>query len=141
MSIIDLYQSHEHRNNLAHFSAIINLALIDGVINSDEETLIAGFAQKLDISDSEHQEIIKNPQKYPLITPISAERRSERFYDFFKIVYADHVLDDEELSLLKRYAIGLGFTTDKAEIIIKKSMKIFSGDIDFEDYQYLLSQH
>lgn len=141
MSIIDLYQSTEHRNNLAHFSAIISLALTDGVINPEEETKIAGFARKLDISESEKEEIIKNPAKYPLITPVSSEKRAERLYDFFRIVYADHYIDDEELALLKRYAIGLGYKSEQVEVIIKKSMKIFGGEIEFEDYQYLMKQH
>lgn len=141
MSIIDLYLSTEHSNNLAHFSAIINLALTDGVINPEEKSKINSFARKLDVSETEYEEIIKNPSKYPLITPISLEQRAERLYDFFRIVYADHHIDNEELSLLKRYAIGLGYKSDQADVIIKKSIKIFSGDIDFEDYQYLMKQH
>lgn len=140
MSIIDLYHSSEHRRNLAHFSAIVNLALTDGSIGSEEETKLNGFARKLGISAEEYKEIVVNPSKYPLISPISAEMRLERLFDFFRIIYADHIIDDDELDLLHRYAIGLGYTTEKAEAIIKKSIKIFGGGIDFEDYQYLVSK-
>ncbi len=34
MSLIDLYESTEHRKNLAHFAAIVNLANADGEINT-----------------------------------------------------------------------------------------------------------
>jgi uncharacterized tellurite resistance protein B-like protein len=140
MSIIDLYHSSEHRRNLAHFSAIVNLALTDGSINPEEDTKLAGFAHKLGISLDEFKEIVANPAKYPLIAPVSSEMRTERLYDFFRIIYADHIIDEHELELLHRYAIGLGYTSDKAEAIIQKSIKIFGGGIDFEDYLYLVDK-
>jgi len=139
MSIADLYQSSEHTGNVAHFAAIVNLALIDGVMNPDEESKLKGVAHKLNISADEYQKITKNPSQYPLINPLNAEKRMERLYDFFKIVYADHVLDEEELHLLQKYAIGLGYNPEKAEVIIKKSIKIFGGEIGFDDYEYLIN--
>jgi uncharacterized tellurite resistance protein B-like protein len=139
MSIADLYQSSEHSGNIAHFAAIVNLALVDGELNSDEEVKLKRLAFKLNISESEHDEIIKNPTKFPLRTHASAEQRLERLYDFFKIVYADHLIDEDELHLLHRYAIGLGFSQEKADVIIKKSIKIFGGEIGFEDYEYLIN--
>ncbi len=140
MSIIDLYHSSEHRRNLAHFSAIVNLALTDGFINTEEETRLNGFSRKLGISPDEFSEIVANPSKYPLIAPVSSEMRLERLFDFFRIIYADHIVDEHELDLLNRYAIGLGYTSEKAEVIIKKSIKIFGGGIDFDDYLYLVSK-
>ncbi|MDB4534564.1 TerB family tellurite resistance protein [Vicingaceae bacterium] len=140
MSILDLYQSSEHRNNLAHFSAIVNLALIDGEINPEEESRVKRFAHKLDISDEEYQEIITSPQKYPLRTIVSSEERMERMFDFFKIIFADHVIDEPEYEMVTRYAIGLGYTSEKSEELIKKSIKIFNGDIDFEDFEYLVKK-
>jgi uncharacterized tellurite resistance protein B-like protein len=139
MSIADFYQSSEHSGNLAHFAAIVNLALIDGELNSDEEIKLKRLAYKLNISDEEYNTILKNPSKFPIRTLASAEERLERLYDFFKIVYADHLIDEDELHLLERYAIGLGFNPEKADIIIKKSMKIFGGDIGFDDYEYLIN--
>lgn len=40
MGIVDLYESSKHRNNVAHFSAIVNLAMVDGDLNEDEEKLV-----------------------------------------------------------------------------------------------------
>ncbi|WP_299009195.1 hypothetical protein [uncultured Tenacibaculum sp.] len=60
MSIVDLYESSKHRNNVAHFSAIVNLAIIDGGLNEDEEKLVNRFARKLDITEAEYQDIVEN---------------------------------------------------------------------------------
>jgi len=140
MSILDLYQSSEHRNNLAHFSAIVNLALIDGAINPEEESKVNSFAHKLGISEKEYQEIIESPKKYPIIMPVGSVERMERLFDFFKIIFADHIIDEQELEMVERYAIGLGYTSDIAEVLIKKSIKIFSGNIAFEDFEYLINK-
>ena len=140
MSIIDLYESAEHRNHLGHFAAIVNIAAVDGAINEEEITLIKRFARKLDITNSEYEMVLKAPANYPIQPPTSAARRLERIYDLFKIVYIDHNIDEPELQLVNRYATGLGFSEEQAESLIEKSMKIFGGGIEFEDYKYLVSK-
>jgi len=138
MRISDLYTSGEHRRNLAHFAALATLAAIDGEVSTEEKKMLDRFATKLDITNSEYQEIMKKENKYPIDPPHDSEKRLERLYDLFRIIFSDYKIDDEEMVMLKRYAIGLGFSGDKADRIIEKSVAIFSGRIDFQDYLYLL---
>ena len=138
MSFVDLYDNSEHRKNLAHFAAIATLAAVDGEINPEEITLLNRFAQKLDITDLEYKEVMKKPTIYPIDPPTSSERRLERLYDLFKIIFVDHMIDDDERILIKKYAIGLGYSNDAANKIITRSINIFGGQIDFEDYVYLV---
>jgi len=140
MSIGDLYQSGEHRKNVAHFAAIVNLASVDGVINLQEEETVKKYAKKLGISSSEYDLVIENPSKYPINPPANAERRMERIFDLFKIVYADNAIVDEECSLLEKYAVGLGYTSEQWGVLVKKSTKLFNGNIDFEDYRYIMDR-
>ncbi|MFT4833087.1 MAG: putative tellurite resistance protein B-like protein [Psychroserpens sp.] len=138
MSFVDLYDNSEHRKNLAHFAAIATLAAVDGEINPEETELLNRFAQKLDITDLEYKEVMNKPTIYPIDPPTSSERRLERLFDLFKIIFVDHMIDDDELILIKKYAIGLGYTTEAANKIITRSINIFGGQIDFEDYVYLV---
>lgn len=140
MSFADLYSSGEHRRNLAHFAALATLASIDGEISTEEKKLLDRFASKLDITESEYKEVFKKENKYPIDSTPDSEKRLERLYDLFRIVYSDHEIDDEERILIKKYAIGLGFTGDKADKIIERSVIIFGGKLDFEDYLYLLDK-
>jgi len=140
MSFADLYTSGEHRRNLAHFAALATLASIDGEISTEEKKLLDRFASKLDITESEYKEVFKKENKYPIDSTPDSEKRLERLYDLFRIVYSDHEIDDEERILIKKYAIGLGFTGDKADKIIERSVIIFGGKLDFEDYLYLLDK-
>ncbi|WP_324024217.1 TerB family tellurite resistance protein [Maribacter sp. BPC-D8] len=138
MSFADLYSSGEHRRNLAHFAALATLASIDGEISVEEKKLLDRFATKLDITDSEYLEVFKKENKYPIDSTPDSEKRLERLYDLFRIVYSDHEIDNEERLLIKKYAIGLGFTDEKADAVIERSVAIFGGKIDFDDYLYLV---
>ncbi|MGC1515737.1 MAG: TerB family tellurite resistance protein [Maribacter sp.] len=138
MSFADLYTSGEHRRNLAHFAALATLASIDGEISTEERKMLDRFASKLDITKSEYEEVFKKENKYPIDPINDSEKRLERLYDLLRIIYSDHEIDAEEMIMLKRYAIGMGFTGDKADKIIERSVAIFGGKIDFEDYLYLL---
>lgn len=140
MSFADLYSSGEHRRNLAHFAALATLASVDGEISTEEKQLLDRFATKLDITKTEYEEILKKENKYPISTITDSEKRLERLYDLFRIVYSDHKIDDEEMILIKKYAIGLGFTGEKADSVINRSMAIFGGGLDFEDYLYLVKK-
>ena len=96
------------------------------------------FASKLDITKAEYEEVLRKENKYPIDSTPDSEKRLERLYDLFKIVYSDHEIDGEERILIKKYAIGLGFTDEKADKVIERSIAIFGGKIDFEDYLYLV---
>ncbi|MFV8280505.1 TerB family tellurite resistance protein [Christiangramia marina] len=140
MSFSDLFGSGEHLRNLSHFASIVNLAAIDGEINDREEKLLQRFARKLDINEEEYAKVIENPKAFPLTGSNSVERRLERLHDLFKIIFADNEIDEEETELIKRYAIGLGFSSQASEGIIERSIQIFSGQLNFEDYRYLLEK-
>jgi hypothetical protein len=140
MSFSDLFGTGEHLRNLGHFAAIVNLAAVDGEINEKEELQLKRFASKLDIHEEEYNKVLKNPTAFPIHPNNSVQGRLERLHDLFKIIYADHYIDEEEEHLIKKYAIGLGFSAEASEGIIKRSIQIFSGQISFDDYVYLLNK-
>lgn len=139
MAILDLYQSSEHRNNLAHFAAIVNVAIVDGELLTEEEVKVKKLARKLGITEAEYKTITENPVKYPIIAPVLPENRLGRMLDFFRIIYSDHNIDEQELHLVKRYASAIGYSKEDAEQIITKSIKIFEGNIDIDQYTYLIN--
>ena len=138
MSFTDLYGNSEHRSNLAHFAALATLAASSGVVAAEEKKMLDRFAEKLGITAAEYKEVMKKENKYPIEPPSDAEKRLERLFDLFKIIFADHQIVEEEMVLLKKYAIGLGFSGEKADKLIERSVAIFTGRIDFDDYIYLL---
>ncbi|MEM1336955.1 MAG: TerB family tellurite resistance protein [Bacteroidota bacterium] len=140
MAIIDLYEHSDQKHNLAHFATLASLAAIDGEINAKEKVVLDKFAFRLNITDEEYKEVMKKENKYPIETPQSGERRLKRLFEFFQMAMADRSFDEDQRNLIERYAIGLGFSPDTASDLVNKSLAIFSGKIDFEDYQYLIER-
>lgn len=140
MSFTDLYESGSHSRNISHFASILKIATVDGELKDVEEAMLLRFARKLNVTDAEYKEISKNPSKYPIDPPLSADQRLERMLDLFKMIFADNEIDDEEKQLIERYAIALGYTEELASKLIKKSIDIFNGGLDLEDYRYLLNR-
>ncbi len=138
MPILDLYEHGEQRSNLAHFATLASLAAVDGVVNEKEKAILDRFAFQLNITEKEYKEVMKKENKYPIETPHSSEQRLKRLYDFFRVVFADSQIDEDQMTLIEKYAIGLGYSPKGAKELLKKSFDIFSGRIDFEGYQYLL---
>ena len=141
MPILDLYYHSEQKKNLAHFAAMASLAAIDGEINPNEKAVLDRFAKKLNISDQEYKEVMKKKNKYPIEPQNNAELRLERLYDLFRMIFADYDVDREEMALLKKYAIGIGFPVENVDKLIEVSVAIFSGRIPFDDYLMLLVKH
>jgi uncharacterized tellurite resistance protein B-like protein len=140
MAFLDLYQSNTHRNNVAHFAAIVSIALIDGELNDDEMIMVNRFRSKLDITENEYNLIMEDPTKYPIVPYSSYNDRLEHLFDLFKIIYADHKIDESEKKPLLKYALGLGFSSDIAALVVKKSIAIFDEGIDFDHYRFLLDK-
>lgn len=140
MSISDLYGTGEHLRNLGHFAALVSLATVNGEINKHEKTVLERFSKKLDISEEEHEKVLEKPTNYPIHPNNTYEGRLERLHDLFTIIYSDAQIDQDEIKLLKKYAIAIGFSPEIAEDLIRRSKQIFDGKINYEDYCLLINK-
>lgn len=137
MSFVNLYGSSEHTTALSHFAALVNMASVNSGISEDELALLKRYANRLNVNEADFNTIIKDPTAYPIAPVNSAEERLEYMHRLFRMVFADHHLDEKEKQLLLKYAVGLGYSTVQAEELIDRSIEIFSG-ISFDDYAYLI---
>lgn len=140
MPIIDLYKHGQGRSNLAHFAAMASLAAADGIITPEERNILDYFAEKLGITEAEYKEVMKEENKYPIESPLTREERLERLFDFFRVIVSDLDIQEEQLGMVEKYAIALGFSPKQAKIVVQKTIDIFTGRISFDDYLYLISK-
>lgn len=140
MSFSSLFESGERARNKSHFATIVSIAQSNKSVSPEEAVVIARFKAKLDITDADYTEILKDPTAYPVTPPTNSEERIQWLHDLFKIVFADHEMDDNEHKLLKRYATAIGYNDADAEYLVNRSIDIFSGHLNLEDYRYLLNK-
>jgi len=134
MSISDYYSSGIHKNNLGHFACIVKLAMADEVITDGERELLESLAKRLDISNEEYKKIVKNPDKYPINPPVSYDTRIERLYNLVQMIFADEEVSKEEISILHRVVIGLGFPQDNVEKVSDEALHLVMNNDNLEDF-------
>lgn len=134
MSIADLFDSEFKNRNKGHFSAIVRVALADGVSSQEEKAFLDKLALHLEISSAEYQEILDNPLKYPINPPYLYLERLERLYDLTRMVNSDHHLGDKQDHLLRRFALALGFTPGNVNYIVDKALTLVDKHVDLETF-------
>ena len=134
MSIADLFDSEFKSRNKGHFSAIVRVALADGISTDQEKGFLDKLAVHLEISPKEYEEILENPLKYPINPPYLYVERLERLYDLARMVNSDHHLGDKQDVLLKKLGIALGFTPGNVDYIVNKALMLVDKKVDLDTF-------
>ncbi|HLV15061.1 MAG TPA: hypothetical protein VKY41_07770 [Xanthomarina sp.] len=134
MSFSDLFDSGFKQRNSDHFAAIVRVAMDDGIITEQEKAFLDRLARNLDIDEEEYRAILKDYQSHPINPPSSYERRLERLYDLARMVYVDHIKGDSEVLVLKKIAVGLGFSPDNVKYIVDKALVLVSNGVDMDTF-------
>ncbi|WP_291864554.1 TerB family tellurite resistance protein [Maribacter sp.] len=134
MSISDLFDSGFQKRNQDHFAAIVKVAMSDGVITDDEKAFLDRLAKKLDISEHDYAEILKDYQGKPINPPTSYDSRLERLYDLARMVYADNELGAKQTVMLQRLGVGLGFSPGNVAYVVDKALKLVDAGVDLDNF-------
>ncbi len=136
MSFSDLFDSEFKSRNKGHFSAIVRVAIADGALSVEEKQFLDKLKTRLEISDSEYDEILENPLKYPINPPFLHSQRLERLFDLSRMVYADHILGPKQKEILTRFALALGFTPGNVSFIVDKALSLLVLDVDLDTFLF-----
>jgi len=134
MSISDLYASGAHKENKSHFADIVRLALVDSVIKKGEKKLLGHMANGLGITKEEYKDILKNHHKYPIEPPVSYDERIERLFNLTKMILADNEISKNQVFLLKKIAIGLGFLKQNVKRLNYEAIHLVMNEVDLDDF-------
>lgn len=134
MSISDLFDSGFRKRNQGHFAAIVRVAMSDGIIHDAEKEFLDRLAIALNISEEDYKAILKNYKSYPINPPTSYETRLERLYDLARMIWADHIEGPNQLVLLEKLCVGLGFTTDNVRYIADKALTLVHYEVALEEF-------
>lgn len=64
-----------------------------------------------------------------------SERGLERLFDLGRMVYADHIKDEDEVRVLTKIAVGLGYTKDPKAVVNKAQDLVADGSMDLEEFK------
>lgn len=109
MSIEQLFETGERKQDRSHFRNMVLIAKADGVVTEQEKQLLYKIGHNISLSDVQIEEIIKKPNALSIVPPVSREERYEQIIELIQMVQVDGSIDDSELDVLERVAVGIGF--------------------------------
>ncbi len=136
----DLSLSKAHKKKLSHFANIVKLALVDGTITDEEQNLLDRMSGALEIGNEEYQKILENPDAFPINPPVGYDERIERLYNLTTMIYVDEEIVGDEVDLLKKIAIGLGFPNDSIEKISDKAIHLIINNYSLEGLNFKINE-
>ena len=113
MSIAELFESGEKKQHKGHFKNLVLIARADGIVSIEESNLLSKIASHIGLSKEDADQVLANPHKYANYPAVDLEERYARLVNLIEMVNADLVFEVEEIDLLHRYGIALGFDDDK----------------------------
>lgn len=134
MSFSELFESGFKKRNEDHFAAIVRIAMSDGVINDAEKTFLDRLATRLDITEEDYKQILKDYKSHPINPPTSYDKRLERLYDLARMIWADNIEGSDQVILLEKLCIGLGFNPDNVKYIADKALTLVHYEVDLDEF-------
>ena len=140
MSISDLYSSGTHKKEISHFANIVKLALLDDNIATGEQKLIDSMAKRLNITEIEYAEILKNPNDFPITVALEYNKRIERLFNLTKMVFADNKATEDQRGLLNKITIGLGFSKDHYKTVTNEAIQQMINNCTLEEFSVAIKK-
>lgn len=134
MSLLDLFTSGEHKKAKSYFAALVDIAFSDGNMEKPELEFLQKMSLNLGISNDEFVKILENPSKYPIDSPLDYNDRIEQLYNFTRMIFSDEEIKLDEVKLVRRLAIGLGFPVKNAEKITDEAIHLIMNKNDLDDF-------
>jgi len=134
MGISDLYMGIGQKRNISHFANIVRIAKSDNQISPEEIAFLTKVSKKYNITEENFKEILKFPESVPTIAHINCIERIERLYELLIMIRADHNIQTEEVSVLRKIVTGLAFPLHEVDRIVDEAITINTDSTDLESF-------
>jgi uncharacterized tellurite resistance protein B-like protein len=120
MSIAELFESGAMKEHQGAYRNLVMIARADGVVTDAEQAMLTRMAGRLDVTDEHIEEILANPAKFPIYPPHTIQDRRERLVDLVRMAMADGEFEEQELKVLTRCSIGLGYNEEEVPQLVNR---------------------
>lgn len=102
----------------SHFLNLYALALTDSHFDEKEIYLLYKLSEDKGLSKADLDNLLQNPGNVQFHFPDTLQERIEYLYDYARMILADNLVEEEELSTLRKFCIRLGFAEDNTASIM-----------------------
>ena len=99
------------------FLRLYQIAASDGNFSSTELEMLYNYALSRGVSKEELTKILSSPSG-KIEIPSELDKKVEYLYDMAKMVWADGIVEQDEIDTMKKYAKRFGFSRDHLDDIV-----------------------
>ncbi len=118
MKFLEHFDHPERKQDKEHFIHLIQMANADGKIDDLELQMLQRMGNKLGLTKPEIDDLLTTNKQSAYIPPYELSKRFEQLYDVIKMVYADSVIDDNEMRLAFGLAMKSGFAEEEIPVLL-----------------------
>ena len=137
MNFSDFITHHGKRVNKEAFINLVQVSRTDGKIGKEELELLHRQGRKFGLTDPEIDKLIHSERSHSYHPPYSLDEKFGHLYKIAEMILADDVVKEEELKMIRRFAIEAGFSDNSIEILLNL---LLEGIRKGEDEEKLLQQ-
>ncbi|MEO1049206.1 MAG: hypothetical protein AAFX87_01180 [Bacteroidota bacterium] len=102
----------------SHLNNLVALAKSDGHLHEEEIKLLYKLGEKYGLKERQTKRIIESDKKLELHIPNSHENKMNQLYDLVLMVYADGVVDDDEITFCEDIVKQFGYKKELVTEIV-----------------------
>jgi uncharacterized membrane protein YebE (DUF533 family) len=130
---MSLFNKFDDKKKKSHVRNLIKMASADGTVDDVELKFLNRVARRYGVTPEEVQHIIDNQDQYTFTPPADKEDRHAQFLNLTIMMMIDDVIDDNEMAILKKFAIGLGYPIGKIDKLIQTAINCVKDEMEDED--------
>jgi uncharacterized tellurite resistance protein B-like protein len=120
MKFTDLLKAFKQSGTVrSHMKNLIEMAAVDGHFHDSEKALLKSIAKRNGISESQLEEIQKNPGAIQFEIPKDDSEKFHQLYDLVHMMSIDNQVHSEEQNLCNLFAIKFGYKREKTRDLIE----------------------
>ena len=102
----------------SHIRNLIEMAMVDGHLDSSEKKLLNDIAKKYGLSSVQLKSIEENPNSIEFEIPIDEAQKFEQLYDLVHMMVVDGYIDRDEIRICGVFARKFGYKESKSDELI-----------------------
>ncbi len=114
----NIFKSDRGGLRRSHVKNLIEVALADGHMATEEWNMMVYLAEKFNITEHQIKEIKDNPDSVKFVVPKSHEESVLQIEDLLMVMTVDHEISPTEVELIKKIAIKLNVLPQKVDELI-----------------------
>lgn len=116
----NIFKSDKEGARRSHVKNLIEVALADGHLATEEWNMMVYLAEKFNISEHQIKEIKDNPDSVKFVVPKTHEESVLQIEDLLMVMTVDHEISTREVELIKKIAIKLNVLPQMVDELISR---------------------